>query len=56
VRLFQRHGTAILVLVTLLVFAESYTFARISTEYLPFVPLYLLPEGMLNGMVTTVEC
>ncbi|MBK8509671.1 MAG: energy-coupling factor ABC transporter permease [Candidatus Competibacter sp.] len=47
-------GTAILVLVTLLVFAESYTFARISTEYLPFVPLYLLPEGMLNGMVTTV--
>ncbi|MBL8258409.1 MAG: energy-coupling factor ABC transporter permease [Candidatus Competibacteraceae bacterium] len=47
-------GTAILTLVTLLVFAESYSFGRISAEYLPFVPLYLLPEGMLNGMVTTV--
>ena len=47
-------GTAILALVTLLVFAESYSFERISAEYLPFVPLYLLPEGMLNGMVTTV--
>ncbi|HCK82549.1 MAG TPA: energy-coupling factor ABC transporter permease [Candidatus Competibacter sp.] len=46
-------GTVILTLVTLLVFAESYTFDRISNEYLPFVPLYLLPEGMLNGMVTT---
>ena len=32
---------------------EIYTFARISDEYLPFLPLYLFPEGMLNGMVTT---
>lgn len=46
-------GAVILTLVTLLVFAESYTFSRISNEYLPFVPLYLFPEGMLNGMVTT---
>jgi uncharacterized membrane protein len=47
-------GAAILALVTLLVFTEIYTFARISSEYLPFVPLYLFPEGMLNGMVTTI--
>lgn len=47
-------GVTILTLVTLLVVSESYSFDRISSEYLPFVPLYLLPEGMLNGMVTTV--
>lgn len=47
-------GAAILALVTLLVFTEIYTFARISSEYLPFVPLYLFPEGMLNGMMTTI--
>ncbi len=47
-------GAAVLALVTLLVFTEIYTFARISSEYLPFVPLYLFPEGMLNGMVTTI--
>lgn len=47
-------GAVVLALVALLVFAEIYAFARISGEYLPFVPLYLFPEGMLNGMVTTV--
>ena len=47
-------GAVVLALVTLLVFTEIYTFARISGEYLPFVPLYLFPEGMLNGMVITV--
>lgn len=47
-------GAASMALVTLLVFTEIYTFARISSEYLPFVPLYLFPEGMLNGMVTTI--
>jgi len=47
-------GAVVLALVALLVLAESYPFARISDEYLPFVPLYLFPEGMLNGMVTTV--
>ncbi|MBL8250562.1 MAG: energy-coupling factor ABC transporter permease, partial [Candidatus Competibacter sp.] len=46
-------GTAILALVTVLVLAESYSFERISNDYLPFVPLYLLPEGTLNGMITT---
>lgn len=47
-------GAVVLGLVTLLVFTETYPFARISSEYLPFVPLYLFPEGMLNGMVTTI--
>lgn len=46
-------GAAVLALVILLVAAEVYSFARISDEYLPFVPLYLFPEGLLNGMVTT---
>lgn len=47
-------STTVLALVTLLLIGEAYTFARISNEYLPFLPLYLLPEGMLNGMITTV--
>lgn len=47
-------GAVVLALVAMLVLTETYTYARISGEYLPFVPLYLFPEGMLNGMVTTV--
>lgn len=47
-------GAAVLALVTLLVFTEAYAFARISSEYLPYLPLYVFPEGMLNGMLTTV--
>lgn len=46
-------GAAVLALVILLVAADVYSFARISDEYLPFVPLYLFPEGLLNGMMTT---
>ena len=46
-------GAVVLVLVFLLVTTEVYSFARISSDYLPFVPLYLFPEGMLNGMVIT---
>ena len=46
-------GAAVLALVILLVVADVYSFARISDEYLPFVPLYLFPEGLLNGMMTT---
>jgi uncharacterized membrane protein len=46
-------GAAVLALVILLVTADVYSFARISDEYLPFVPLYLFPEGLLNGMMTT---
>lgn len=47
-------GIAVLTLVVLLVSAETYSFTRISQEYLPFLPLYLFPEGLLNGMMTTV--
>lgn len=47
-------GAAVLALVVLLVVTDTYTFVRISNEYLPFLPLYLFPEGLLNGMVTTV--
>ncbi|MDS4030801.1 MAG: energy-coupling factor ABC transporter permease [Candidatus Contendobacter sp.] len=46
-------GAAVLALVILLVITETYTFARVSAEYLPFVPLYLFPEGLLNGMMIT---
>jgi len=46
-------GAAVLALVILLVATETYTFARISDEYLPFLPLFLFPEGLLNGMTTT---
>jgi uncharacterized membrane protein len=46
-------GAAVLALVILLVVTDTYTFARISHEYLPFLPLYLFPEGLLNGMMTT---
>ncbi len=46
-------GAAVLALVILLVVTDTYTFARISGDYLPFVPLYLFPEGLLNGMITT---
>ena len=45
-------GAAILMLVMLLVITETYSFTRISNEYLPFLPLYLFPEGLLNGMTT----
>jgi uncharacterized membrane protein len=47
-------GAAVLALMSLLIFSEIYTFSRISNEYLPFLPLYLFPEGMLNGMIATV--
>jgi uncharacterized membrane protein len=46
-------GAAVLALVILLVVTDTYTFAHISHEYLPFLPLYLFPEGLLNGMMTT---
>ena len=45
---------AVLALVSILVVAQIYSAPRIAQEYLPFLPLYLLPEGVLNGMVTTV--
>jgi len=47
-------GITVLALVVLLVVTETYSFVRISNDYLPFVPLYLFPEGLINGMITTV--
>lgn len=47
-------SAAVLALMSLLILSEVYTFTRISNEYLPFLPLYLFPEGMLNGMIATV--
>jgi len=49
--------TAALVVFTLaglLALTEVYSIKRISLEYIPFLPLYLLPEGVLNGMLITV--
>lgn len=46
-------GAAALALALLLIVTETYTVARISSDYLRYLPLYLFPEGMLNGMVTT---
>jgi uncharacterized membrane protein len=46
-------GAAVLALVILLVATETYSFNRISSDYLPFVPLYLFPEGLINGMTIT---
>ncbi|HRD48866.1 MAG: energy-coupling factor ABC transporter permease [Candidatus Competibacter sp.] len=46
-------GAAVLALVVLLVATETYSFNRISSDYLPFVPLYLFPEGLINGMTIT---
>ncbi len=46
-------GVAALALALLLIVTETYTVARISNDYLPYLPLYLFPEGLLNGMVTT---
>jgi uncharacterized membrane protein len=40
--------------VGLLVLTEAYPYARIAAEYLPFLPLYLFPEGFLNGLLATV--
>ena len=46
-------AATVLALVVLLVATETYSFHRISSDYLPFVPLYLFPEGLLNGMTIT---
>ncbi len=47
-------GAMVAAQVALLAAANAYPFARIAGEYLPFLPLYLFPEGVLNGMLTTV--
>jgi uncharacterized membrane protein len=47
-------AVTVFAVVGLLVQTGIYPMDRISQEYLPFLPLYLFPEGMLNGMLTTV--
>lgn len=47
-------GSAVLALAGLLLAAEAAPAWRVTDEYLPFLPLYLFPEGVLNGMLTTV--
>ena len=40
--------------VGLLVANNVYSFDEIVQSYLPFLPLFLFPEGFLNGMLITV--
>jgi uncharacterized membrane protein len=40
--------------VGILAFGETYSYARMAAEYLPFLPLYAFPEGVINGMIITV--
>lgn len=45
---------AVMAVVVTLVALDVYPFERIAYEYLPFLPLYLFPEGLMNGMLTAV--
>ncbi|MFO1433304.1 MAG: energy-coupling factor ABC transporter permease [Candidatus Competibacteraceae bacterium] len=47
-------GCAVLAMVGLLVANNVYSFDEIARSYLPFLPLFLFPEGFLNGMLITV--
>lgn len=47
-------SVTLLTLMMTLIASDTYLFSRIAEEYLPFLPLYLFPEGLLNGMLTTV--
>lgn len=47
-------AVTVLALVALLIATDIYAPAWIAAQYLPFLPLYLFPEGVLNGMLTTV--
>ena len=40
--------------VGILAIGDTYSYARMATEYLPFLPLYAFPEGVINGMIVTV--
>lgn len=46
-------SVAVFAIVGIMAGTNTYSLARIAGEYLPFLPLYLLPEGMLNGILTT---
>ena len=47
-------GCAVLAMVGLLVANNVYSFDEMTQSYLPFLPLFLFPEGVLNGMLITV--
>ncbi len=47
-------GVTVFALVGVLVTTGAYSLHHITEAYLPFLPLYLLPEGILNGMLTTI--
>lgn len=47
-------GITVLVFSGALVVTDTYTLAWLAEQYLPYLPLFLLPEGVLNGMLTTV--
>jgi len=47
-------GVTVLILTWLLAATGVYESAWLAGQYLPYLPLFLFPEGVLNGMVTTV--
>jgi uncharacterized membrane protein len=47
-------GTTVVALASTLIMINAYSLERIAQEYFPFLPLYLFPEGLLNGMLTTI--
>lgn len=46
-------SVAILLLSWMVVASGVHPASRVSGEYLPFLPLFVLPEGILNGMLAT---
>lgn len=47
-------GATVVALASTLILLNAYSLERIAQEYFPFLPLYLFPEGLLNGMLTTI--
>jgi len=47
-------GVTVLALTGALVLAGVYPLDWLASQYLPYLALFLLPEGVLNGMITTV--
>jgi uncharacterized membrane protein len=46
-------SVVVLALIVLFIATDTYSFHRISSDYLPSVPLYLFPEGLLSDMTIT---
>jgi len=40
--------------ITFLVMTETYTYQYIAYEYIPFIPLMLFPEALLNGLLMSI--